>query len=172
MLYCLLEQEKKMFEKTQQSRSLITNPVPLWYSYSSAFASTTLSMRVPLWFVCSIWTVWIPSLKLEDIGRIVPSPDPQGAALALLSALDLPEGVTPAMHVVALSKWIRELVLKWNKDRSTALGSFSLDSSWEEIEEALAHFYVRKLESVVDEHSRYRAYLSSLVPDSFSVEMP
>ncbi len=74
-LYALLEQERKLFEKTLASQSLITNPIPLWYSYSSAFASTTMSMRIPIWFVCSIWTVWQPELQLQDMGRIVAQPD-------------------------------------------------------------------------------------------------
>ena len=98
-------------------------------------------MRIPLWFVYSIWTVWNPELKLADLGRINPSPDAQGASLALLASLDLPEHVTPARHLVALSKWARELLTQWNKDRATVLTRFSLQSAWAEVEDALLVFY-------------------------------
>lgn len=49
-----------------------------------------MSMRMPIWFVCSIWTVWIPTLNTKEMVGIKADPDPQGASLALVAALDLP----------------------------------------------------------------------------------
>jgi hypothetical protein len=172
LLYTVLEQERKLFQKTKESRAIIDNPIPLWYSYSSAFAATTLSMRVPLWFVCSVWTTWIPHLKIADVGTIKPSPDPQGASLALLASLDLPEHITPAQHIVAMCKWLRELIPKWNKERQQALASFSLDSDWSKVEEGLAKFYIGKLSSLIDSENRFLTVLWSYADSSLTAVMP
>jgi len=103
------------------------------------------------------------------MGRIVAVPDTHGASLALLSALDLPEGVTPAKHVTGIAKQLREMVVGWNKDRASALGKFSLESAWESIETALAQFYLDKLRQTVTGDFLHRAWRSV---DALSAGMP
>ena len=129
-------------------------------------------MRVPLWFVCSIWTVWVPDLKVTDIGRITPSPDPQGASLALLASLDLPDHITPAKHITCMCKWLRELLVSWSKERAQLLAGFSLKSEWAQIESALTGLYRQKLAQAADSEYIYTRHLWSLCDASFTIGMP
>jgi hypothetical protein len=168
-LYTVLEQEKKMLEKVKASTSIITNPIPLWYSYSSAFASTTMSMRLPIWFICCIWSQWNPALDTKSMVGILPTPDAQGASLALLSALDLPRGITPARHVTCVAKWFLKLIISWNKERASVLAPFSLETSWDTLEPRLAEFYLSKInEAMVPD---YKEKMWSLCSE-IKVEMP
>jgi hypothetical protein len=146
-LYTILEQERKMLEKVKDSIKIIANPVPLWYAFSSQFASTTMSMRLPIWFVCCIWPVWNPRLDTKGMVGIEKTPDPQGASLAIMSALDLPAGITPAHHVLCMAKWFLKLIMQWNKDRDTFLAPYSLETTWEELEPLLARFYMDKIDA-------------------------
>lgn len=111
-----------------------------------------MSMRLPIWFVCSLFPVWIPALNTREMVGVASSPDTQGASLALVASLDLPEHITPARHIVCLAKWFLKMILAQSKERATLLNAHSLAIEWKDLEPILARFYLSVFDASLQEN--------------------
>lgn len=149
MLYTFLEQERKLHASVLNMRRIVRNNIQLWYSYQSQFTAKTLAVRLPLWCYCSLWTAWDPSLDTAALLRIKPSPDTHGAELALVAALHMPDGVTPARHITGVVRWMRELLEQWSLERAALLERYNVETPWAELEVALVEFYAARLRALM-----------------------